>query len=222
MSTLNLLLGGPKALYPADWQQLSGQWVGVDRGSLHLLEAGMKPAFVVGDFDSLTSAEYAQVRQAVTEVHTAPAEKDETDTEMAVRLAFVAHQATNVRLVGATGGRMDHLLANLFLPTQPRFAPYTNHITLLDAQNLVQFYQPGSYTLDVQAAYHYLGIVPLTAVADLNISGAKYPLAHWSSQTPFSWASNEFVGQQPVTITWQQGVVAVVYSHDRRGQKLDN
>lgn len=221
MTTTRLMVGGPVSLLPQGWSQLAGPWVGVDRGTLHLLAAGITPAFAVGDFDSLTPAEFARVQAQVPELHTAKPEKDETDTEMAVRLAFKAG-AERVQLIGATGGRLDHLLANLFLPTQLRFQPFTERIELLDGQNLVRFFRAGEHELTADAAYPYLGIVPLTAIEKLTIAGAKYPLHEWSSMTPFSWASNEFLGTQPVTIRWQSGIVAVVYSRDRNGQKQDN
>ncbi|WP_125579596.1 thiamine diphosphokinase [Lacticaseibacillus suibinensis] len=221
MTTYNLMVGGPAAALPANWQALPGQWVGVDRGTLRLLTAAMAPVFAVGDFDSLTREEFAQVKAQVKSLHQAPAEKDETDTEMAVRFAFAAG-ADQVRLVGATGGRLDHLLSNLFLPTQPRFQAFAEQIELVDAQNQMRFFRPGRHTLQPQSAYPYLGIVPLTAISLLTIQGAKYPLQDWSSQTPFSWASNEFVGPTPVTIQWQSGMVAVIYSRDRLGQKQNN
>ena len=221
MKRLNLLVGGPKSLYPTDWQSLPGDWVGVDRGTLHLLQAGIMPVFAVGDFDSLTTAEHQRVQQAVAEIH-AKSDMDETDTDMAVRLAFVDHHATEICLVGATGGRLDHFLSNLFMPTQPRFAAYTNQITMIDADNFIQFYQPGHYQLTALPGYRYLGIVPLTAVAHLEIQGAKYPLHDWSSATPFSWASNEFIPGQPTQISWTAGVIAVIQSRDSRGQQQDN
>lgn len=221
MTLVNLMVGGPVALLPHNWQHLDGTWVGVDRGTLHLLQAGITPQFAVGDFDSLTAAELAQVKQSVSELHTAKPEKDETDTEMAVRLAFAAG-ADRVRLIGATGGRLDHLLSNIFLPTQLRFQQWTEQIEMLDAQNWVQFYRGGTHELPAQPDYPYLGIVPLTGINKLNIKGAKYPLKDWSSMTPFSWASNEFLGQAPVTISWESGIVAVVYSRDRNGQQTDN
>ncbi|WP_179395586.1 thiamine diphosphokinase [Lacticaseibacillus absianus] len=221
MTTLNLMVGGPAAALPTDWPQLAGDWVGVDRGTLRLLKAGITPVLAVGDFDSLTPAERVTVAAAVAELHTAPAEKDETDTEMAVRLALAAG-ATRVRLIGATGGRLDHLLANLFLATQPRFAADAARIELLDRQNRVRFFTAGSHQLQPDSTYRYLGIVPLTAIAHLTITGAKYPLHDWSSQTPFAWASNEFVDATPVVISWTQGTVAVIESNDRIGQTRDN
>lgn len=222
MTRFNLFVGGPQAELPADWPNLPGKWAGVDRGTLHLLQRGIQPQFAVGDFDSLAEAEHEAVIKAVANIHPAPAEKDETDTEMAVRLAFSTYGATEVWLIAATGGRIDHLLANLFLPTQPRFQPFTEHIHVLDQQNLISFYRAGQHQLLPEPEYTYLGIVPLTAIDGLTITGAKYPLHDWSSQTPFAWASNEFVGAAPVEVNWQSGIVAVIYSRDRVGQKRDN
>lgn len=216
------MLGGPVEQLPADWTQLPGQWIGVDRGTLHLLQHGITPLFAVGDFDSLTDEEFAQVRAQVPKLHQAPAEKDDTDTELAVKLALVQPQVTAVTLVGATGGRLDHLLANLFIPTQPRFQQDAAKLHLVDAANWVDFYPAGRWQITPRQGYRYIGFVPLTAVTALSISGAKYALTDWSSQTPYAWASNEFVGARPITIQWQQGVVAAIYSRDARGQQTDN
>ena len=54
MTTINIMAGGPHDDLPTDWQQLPGVWIGVDRGTLHLVEAGIQPDLAVGDFDSLT------------------------------------------------------------------------------------------------------------------------------------------------------------------------
>lgn len=222
MTTLLLMLGGPIDQLPPDWLSFTGQWVGVDRGTLHLLQHDVTPIFAVGDFDSLTAAEFAQVRAQVDQLHQAPAEKDDTDTELAVKLALARPQVTAVTLVGATGGRLDHLLANLFIPTQPRFQADAAKLHLVDAENWVDFYPAGEWQIMPRPGYRYIGFVPLTAVTGLSIGGAKYALTDWSSQTPYAWASNEFVGEQPITIRWQQGVIAAIYSRDARGQQEDN
>ncbi len=38
----------------------------------------------------------------------------------------IQEQADEIEIFGATGGRLDHLLANLFLPLQSEFKPYFN------------------------------------------------------------------------------------------------
>ena len=221
MTHFNLLVGGPLATLPAAWAQIPGEWIGADRGALHLVDAHLAPTFVVGDFDSLTSDELMRVQAAVSDIHYSIPEKDDTDTELALQLAFNQYHATSVTIYGATGGRLDHLLSNLFIPLQPRFRPFTAQIRFVDQQNRMDFYLPGQHVLPVQTGYRYLGIVPMTAVSQLNISGAKYPLTDWDGEAPFSFASNEFV-DKPVTISFKTGIVAVIYSRDRRGQQIDN
>ncbi|HAJ54719.1 MAG TPA: thiamine diphosphokinase, partial [Lactobacillus sp.] len=70
-----------------DWQQLAGEWIGVDRGTLRLVKAGIKPVLAVGDFDSLTASEFQLVRERVQKIEQVPSAKDDTDTELAVKAA---------------------------------------------------------------------------------------------------------------------------------------
>lgn len=217
---INLMLGGPKELLPENWQDAPGEWGAADRGSLFLLEHGIKPVFTVGDYDSLTAAEHKRVVAELSDLRTYPPEKDFTDTQVCVLRALNDFDAEEIVLYAATGGRMDHLLSNLLLATEDRF--HSARLRMVDQTNDILFFQPGVHKIRAQAGYQYLGVVPLTAVEDLNITGAKYPLAHWDSAVPFSWASNEFLPGQDVTICFASGTVAVVYSRDLRGQKLDN
>lgn len=222
MQTVNVLVGGPVAQLPPDWQHLPGEWVGVDRGALHLIDAGIRPLFVVGDFDSLTPAELQRVEEAVSDRHYAKPEKDDTDTELALWLTFHDYHAESVRVLGISGGRMDHFLSNLLLPTQPRFAPYLAKLEYLDRQNHVLFLADGTRQLQPDAAYRYLGVVALGATQALTIRGAKYPLTDWSSDYPYSFASNEFLGDHSVTVSVNRGIIALIYSKDRVGQTQDN
>lgn len=64
------------------------------------------PDLVLGDFDSLGA-----VPKSLPHI-TAPAEKDDTDTLLAVREAL-SRGFRDIRIYGAFGGRLDHTLANL-------------------------------------------------------------------------------------------------------------
>ena len=114
MTTINIMAGGPHDDLPTDWQELPGVWIGVDRGTLHLVEAGIQPDLAVGDFDSLTLSELRAVREHVKKIRQVPSEKDDTDTELAVKAALQCFSTGNVIILGATGGRLDHFLSNLF------------------------------------------------------------------------------------------------------------
>ena len=52
-----------------------------------------------------------------------PCRKDDTDTQLGIFNTFERYPQAEVTLIGATGGRLDHLLANLWLGMEPRFKP---------------------------------------------------------------------------------------------------
>lgn len=79
-----------------------------------LLALGLHPDLLVGDFDSLGEEQLLTAEQLGIRRVTFPAEKDFTDTELALREAVQAG-CDQVLLVGAFGGRLDHALGNLFL-----------------------------------------------------------------------------------------------------------
>jgi thiamine pyrophosphokinase len=86
--------------------------IAADGGTLHLEAWGIEPRIVVGDLDSLPPDARARL---ATRIERHPAEKDKSDTELAVERAIAAG-ADEVVVLGALGGpRADHALANTFL-----------------------------------------------------------------------------------------------------------
>lgn len=89
--------------------------IAADSGAMTALELEYVPAFVVGDLDSLSQAAIADLKRRGSKIAQAPAEKDETDTELAIELAL-KQGATSITLLGALGGdRFDHTIANFLL-----------------------------------------------------------------------------------------------------------
>lgn len=211
-----LVAGGAPDLWPdlTRYQEQDVFWVGIDRGSLHLIERGIVPNMAVGDFDSLTVEELRLVESRVTEMYYAQAEKDETDTQMALRLVMEkTNPTTNYTLIGATGGRVDHFLANLWLPLHYPFDTISERFTLKDQQNTVTYFKPGKYCIRKEEDKKYLAYVTLTPVTGLTLYDAKYALAAHDSDLPISFASNEFVGET-TNFSFESGCVAVIQSCD--------
>jgi len=83
-----------------------------DGGANHLARIGVRPAAVVGDLDSIR----ASVRRWVGEeriVHRP--DQETTDLDKTLACAFDERSAGAVTVLAATGGRLDHALANLGL-----------------------------------------------------------------------------------------------------------
>jgi thiamine pyrophosphokinase len=95
-----------------------GLVVAADAGARFAKELGVRLDAVVGDFDSLTMSE----RKALGEVIfiTAPAEKDETDLELALIYAQ-SRGANRMVVLAAAGGRLDMTLANVSLLAHGHF-----------------------------------------------------------------------------------------------------
>ena len=89
-----------------------------DGGTTNALALGLVPHVIIGDMDSLDEALLRELEAGGTQLVVHPSHKDESDTELALRYC-VEHGASELLLLGALGGRLDHLLANLLLLADP-------------------------------------------------------------------------------------------------------
>ncbi len=87
----------------------------VDGGLTHCIAAGWSPNLVVGDMDSIDSADLLALDVADVEQVQFPSEKDASDLELALEL-LSQRQLSEVIVVGVSGGRTDHMLFNWWLP----------------------------------------------------------------------------------------------------------
>ncbi|MCR4601147.1 MAG: thiamine diphosphokinase [Clostridia bacterium] len=99
--------GAPECYVPSGLDAEQAVVIACDRGYAHAKEAGFRVDIVLGDFDS-----YDGSIEGETEVIRLPAEKDDTDTHYAVRLA-IERGLTDITILGAVGARLDHELANV-------------------------------------------------------------------------------------------------------------
>lgn len=218
MKRVNILLGGPESEYPDELSKsikaIPGPWVGADRGSLHLMANGIIPDIAIGDFDSINKKEQKLLHDNVPVFEKYPPEKNDTDSELCLLAAHKTYDAQEYYVYGATGGRIDHFLVNLFLPFDPRFADFYDKLYYKSASNTIRFCRPGRYTIYHENGMKYVAFVNLGPVTHLNIYDAKYKLNDFSAGHPVSWASNEFV-KDTVDFSFQSGIVAVIQSRDK-------
>ena len=104
--------------------------VAADGGAIGARQAGLAVDLVVGDGDSLGASGLAELLARGVPIETSPADKDQSDTELAI-LACLARGARAITIVGAFGGRMDHTLANVWLLALPSLGE--RPVQLLDA-----------------------------------------------------------------------------------------
>lgn len=101
------------------WSDAVDLVVAADGGARHAGTFRVRIDVWVGDGDSIAPAALAALADAGVEIERSGTDKDETDTELAVRAALV-RDPTGVVILGATGGpRIDHELANIALLAMP-------------------------------------------------------------------------------------------------------
>lgn len=185
--------------------------IGVDRGALTLVKQGIRPHLAIGDFDSVTESEFELIKENALEMFELPAEKNETDTEVALNVA-IAKQATEVFIYGALGGRIDHSLANIRLLLQ--FAKKGMSITLVNQKNALTVLSPGQHEIK-HPGLPYISFFALeSTVENLTLKHLKYPLQNYTlAQDDIRCISNETI--EPLfNVSFSNGYLLMIYSRD--------
>lgn len=181
--------------------------IAADGGSRHLLAAGLLPAVVIGDLDSLAAAERARLEAAGARLIVHPRDKDRTDLDLAIDHALQSG-ARVLRIVGALGGRLDQTLANLALLTRPDLAGLD--VRMDDGLEEVWFVR--TQTGIHGAPGEIVSLLPWGAPAfGVTTEGLRWPLR---SETLHPGAtrsvSNELLGRT-ATVTLASGLLLIVH-----------
>ena len=190
--------------------------IGVDKGMEFLYSHHITPDYIVGVFDS-TDPEIAAYYRTQTNVPVREFNpvKDASDTEIAVRLAMTLG-GKELIILGATGGRIDHLWANVQTLTVPFKAGVDAYI--IDTQNRIRLIGEETHLKKEDAYGPYFSVFPLgETVYGFNITGAKYPLKD-HTLTPYDslCVSNQIEADE-VVIEFGGGMVILMETRDSKG-----
>lgn len=183
--------------------------IAADKGAMTALQYGRTPAIIVGDFDSLTIPTDDLAKMGCELVQVA-AEKDETDTELAVQIVII-RGANSITLLGGLGGeRFDHAMANILL-----LADFEDiSIRLVDSPSVCWLLRgPGNTCIEGQPG-DLLSLLPLTGEAsEIRTQGLYYPLKGETLRFGKSrGVSNVFTGEQ-AEVSLGNGMLLVIYTN---------
>jgi thiamine pyrophosphokinase len=176
--------------------------VAADGGSGHLARWGIAPHVVVGDLDSLPP----EAPLGAAERH--PAEKDQTDTELAVDRAIAAG-ADEVIVLGALGGpRADHAVANVLLLARDRG---TRRVRLVRGATSMRVIRADERA-DLAGAEGEL--VTLLAVggdaAGVRTDGLRYPLRSETLHLGSSRGVSNVIARRGASVSLGSGLLLVM------------
>jgi thiamine pyrophosphokinase len=185
--------------------------VGSDRGALFLVQQGFKPDISLGDFDSVTDEELAEIQAGSKKFLSCdPIEKDLTDTEMAFQWALEQKPA-EIKLLGALGTRFDHSLANIHLLR--RGLELGVSCKIIDAYNEVVLIN--GLSVITKGSFTHISLLPLSLeVTGITLHGFVYPLQNATLTIGQSLGISNILQHEQGRIELESGYLLVIQSKD--------
>ena len=165
-----------------------------DCGLKHEKNLGFKPDLIIGDFDS---HEKPKDFKNIIEL---PCVKDDTDTIYAIKHAMKhggspAGGFDDFILIGATGGRQDHNLGNIYALLM--LANQNKNAKIIDDYSEIKIIRAGE-KIKIKNVWKFFSLINITGTAKgINITGAKYNLENAEINPEFQYGiSNEVLDSE--------------------------
>lgn len=190
--------------------------IAADKGIETMAEMNLMPDFIIGDFDS-ASEDAVNIINNLHEVYHIPVErlipeKDDTDTEDAVKLAL-SHTKGDIYILGGTGTRIDHVLGNIAVLGMGHDAH--RRIILQDSHNRIELLFEDTVIKKEELFGKYISFFPFgDRVEGLTLEGFKYPLKNYSFGGFNSLGVSNELAAEEGHISFNSGVLIMVQSKD--------
>lgn len=183
--------------------------IAADKGLLYAEQLGIRPDFILGDFDSCPEETLERFKEE--KIMILPREKDDTDTEIAMEQA-VSMGAKKVTVLGSTGTRLDHVLGNM---GQLVYAlKHGVEAYIVDDHNRIRAADRPLKLEKKEQFGDYVSLIPVGTVTGVTLHGFYYPLNNDTLVFHETWGiSNELVDETGI-IEMKDGILLVVESKD--------
>jgi len=184
--------------------------IAADSGAASALQYGCTPAIIVGDFDSLDPLTLQKLQEQGSRIIRAAAEKDETDSELAIQVA-IEQGATTITILGWLGGaRFEHTMANILLLAGFERTP----IRLVDGPSVCWLLRgPGQTTINGQVD-DLLSLLPLTGEATgVRTQGLYYPLHGETLRFGKPRGVSNVLTQEQAEVSLEDGLLLLIHTN---------
>ena len=172
------------------------------------------PDLVVGDFDSLSSEGQAYMDTVKDmEILRLKPEKDDSDTQSAMNQA-VKRGAKEILILGATGTRLDHVMANMGLMSLGKKLGVK--VSIVDNCNYITLIPSGTILRKEEQFGRYVSFFSVGGdVTGMTLRGFKYPLEgyHLKVEDSGLTVSNE-IQEETAEVIYQSGQLMMIMSRD--------
>lgn len=193
--------------------------IAADSGMDFLYRNGIVPDVIAGDFDSVSGDAYEffvagaeSTREKEIEILRLNPVKDDTDTEFVTREA-VRRGATSITILGATGTRLDHMLANVYLLGIGLEEGVT--IQLVDAHNRIRMITDAVVIGKNEQFGQFVSFLPVVGEAKgVTLEGFKYPLKDATIKFFSSLGISNEIVEEKANVQIKEGVLLMIESRD--------
>lgn len=186
--------------------------IAADAGARNAHYFKLTPDVVIGDMDSLTEPELAELAAAGVEIKRYPRDKNETDLELALHAA-ADRGATWMRVLGGIGSRFDQTLANVYLMALPVLADCD--VRLVAGKQEARLLPPGEWVID-GAPGDTVSLIPLTGIArGVRTHALYYPLRDEDLHFGPARGVSNVMNSDTARVSLQEGVLLLVYTMGR-------
>ncbi|MNV72587.1 Thiamine pyrophosphokinase [compost metagenome] len=167
----------------------------------------------LGDFDSVSPEERQLIRErSAAFLDCDPVAKDLTDTQWALDWAL-AQQPASLLLLGVTGTRFDHTLANIHLLVRAAQAQVPCRI--VDPHNEISLLPEGGTLSLTKGHYEQVSLLPLSGtVTGITLDGFLYPLTNATISIGETIGISNVMLGGTATVRSTTGLLLVIQSRD--------
>ncbi len=187
--------------------------IAADSGMNFLHRNGIVPDIIAGDFDSVDDDSLDEFSSLpdVEMLRLNPI-KDDTDTEFVIREA-IRRGATEITILGATGTRLDHVLANVYLLGIGLEEGV--EILLVDSHNRIRMIRDTLEISKKEQFGDFVSVLPVKGDADgVTLTGMKYPLQDAKLSSFSSLGVSNEIAEEKARVSVKKGALLIIESRD--------
>lgn len=189
--------------------QSADRLICADGGTRHVFKMKLVPDVIIGDMDSSSAAYIEYFTGMGVETIRYSSDKDKTDTHICMEYAL--DFSDEIILLGATGSRIDHMLANISLLKLgvERGIP----VSIIDNKNCIRMISD-SITLTGSKG-DIFSLIPFTErVEGISTRGAHYELHDAVMELGDPYGVSNYFEEEAVEVSIKKGYLLVIKSQD--------
>lgn len=181
-----------------------------DGGLNYLVDLNIVPNILVGDLDSVDEKAKIYIEENSIEVIKLNPEKDESDTEMALK-HLIDKGIKEINIISAIGSRMDHTLGNIFI--LKRLYNISVNATIVNDNNEIIYMETESRKI-FKDNFKYLSIIPLDEKLIYTTQGMKYEVSDLELEFGSTQGLSNEIIKKEANIIVNEGSCLIIKSRD--------